>query len=259
MTNKDKDKCKEYMRQWYQDNEEHKKQYNKQWYQDNKEHKKQYEKQWYQDNKEHKKQYSKQWHKDNPEYSKQYSKQWHKDNPEYNKQWHKDNPEDSKQQKKQWYQDNKEYKNQYNKQWHKNNPEYDKQWSKNRYWIDFRFKLNSIMRSTIRSSLHTKKISKNRRRWEDLVGYTLEDLKTHLERQFEPWMNWENFGRSYKLYTKWSLDHIVPLSAFNFTSTDDEEFKLAWGLDNLQPLDTYINLFVKNDRLDYYIEFPIQK
>jgi len=120
-------------------------------------------------------------------------------------------------------------------------------------------KFNRHMSTAIGQSLKKRKGAKNGRHWEDLVGYTIEDLTLHLEKQFEPWMNWDNFGRSYKLHTKWSLDHIVPLSAFNFTSTNDEEFKLAWGLDNLQPLDTYLNLFVKRGRLDYYIEFPIQK
>ena len=73
---KGKNQCKackaEYMKQWRQDNKEHKKQYDKQYYQDpdNKEHKKQYRKQYRQDNKERiyqrHKQYLKQYHQNLP-------------------------------------------------------------------------------------------------------------------------------------------------------------------------------------------------
>jgi len=43
----------------------------------------------------------------------------------------------------------------------------------------------------IRHSLKGKKAG---RRWEKLVGYTLEDLREHLESQFDNKMNWENYG-----------------------------------------------------------------
>lgn len=67
------------------------------------------------------------------------------------------------------------------------------------------------------------------RRWQDLVGYTVDDLIRHLERQFLPGMTWEN-------RSEWHVDHIVPLASFSFTSPDDEEFKAAWALTNLRPL-----------------------
>lgn len=71
--------------------------------------------------------------------------------------------------------------------------------------------------------------NKNGRGWESLVGYTLDDLIRHLERQFLPGMSWSN-------RSLWHIDHIVPLSSLKFTSTDDPEFKFAWGLPNLQPI-----------------------
>ncbi len=52
---------------------------------------------------------------------------------------------------------------------------------------------------------------------------------THLEKQFTEGMNWDNYG-------EWHVDHKKPMTLFNFTSTDDHEFKLCWCLDNLQPL-----------------------
>lgn len=66
--------------------------------------------------------------------------------------------------------------------------------------------------------------------WESLVGYTVTDLMTHLEKQFRFGMTWENYGKW------WHIDHIIPLSRLNYTSYLDPEFKQAWALSNLQPL-----------------------
>jgi hypothetical protein len=73
------------------------------------------------------------------------------------------------------------------------------------------------------------KDGKNGRSWEALVGYTVTDLMRHLDRQFLPGMAWENRDL-------WHIDHIVPLSAFNYSSADDPEFNAAWALTNLRPL-----------------------
>lgn len=70
---------------------------------------------------------------------------------------------------------------------------------------------------------------KNGWHWEILVGYTLDDLITHLEKHFLPGMTWENRD-------KWHIDHIVPQSAFNYHSPDHIDFKRCWALSNLQPL-----------------------
>ena len=35
---------------------------------------------------------------------------------------------------------------------------------------------------------------------------------------------------------QWHIDHIKPVHLFNYKSTDDEEFKECWSLNNLQPL-----------------------
>jgi hypothetical protein len=64
---------------------------------------------------------------------------------------------------------------------------------------------------------------------ESLLGYTIAELRTHLERQFLPGMSWHNMG-------KWHIDHIVPLASFTITGPDDPELKRAWALPNLRPL-----------------------
>lgn len=77
-----------------------------------------------------------------------------------------------------------------------------------------------------------KSIKKNRRGyiWENLFGYTLVDLKEHLEKQFEKEMSWDNFGSC------WWIDKIIPRSAFRYSNVINDEFKKCWSLKNLRPL-----------------------
>jgi hypothetical protein len=70
---------------------------------------------------------------------------------------------------------------------------------------------------------------KGGRRWQDLVGYTLEDLKRHLERQFTRGMTWSNYG-------EWQIDHILPRASFSFTTVEEPDFRHCWALTNLRPL-----------------------
>lgn len=45
------------------------------------------------------------------------------------------------------------------------------------------------------------------------------------------------------------IDHKVPLAAFNFTTSEDLDFKRAWALSNLQLLPEADNI-AKSDSLD---------
>jgi hypothetical protein len=74
---------------------------------------------------------------------------------------------------------------------------------------------------------------KGGRSWEVLVGYTLKELMTHLEKQFLPGMTWQNYG---KRAGQWSIDHIRPVSSFHFNQAEDIEFKECWALSNLRPM-----------------------
>lgn len=76
---------------------------------------------------------------------------------------------------------------------------------------------------------YSLKGKKHHKHWEDLVGYNLEQLKSHLESKFLPGMTWDNYG-------KWHVDHVKPVSSFQITSYYCADFKKCWSLDNLQPL-----------------------
>jgi len=90
---------------------------------------------------------------------------------------------------------------------------------------------------------HSLQGNKKGNHWEKLVGYTVGQLKKHLEKQFKEGMAWENYGRY-----GWEIDHIVPISAFNFSSPDNIDFKRCWALKNLRPL-WRIDNRIKNDKL----------
>ena len=59
----------------------------------------------------------------------------------------------------------------------------------------------------------------------DELGYSAEELKQHIEKQFTSGMSWENHG-------EWHIDHKIPVSYF----TSDTPVSIVCGLDNLQPL-----------------------
>ena len=85
--------------------------------------------------------------------------------------------------------------------------------------------------------------------WEKIkehCGYDEHQLKEHLEKKFDNWMNWTNHGKANKEKKTWNIDHIKPRSAFDYISLDDPEFKQCWDLNNLRPLDSFENLLKGN-------------
>lgn len=97
----------------------------------------------------------------------------------------------------------------------------------NRQTAGERGRVANLMRCYINRALQGKKKGRS---WQKLVGYSLEELMDHLERQFLPGMSWDNRGRG------WHIDHIRPLSSFAYTNADDPQFREAWALTNLRPL-----------------------
>lgn len=80
------------------------------------------------------------------------------------------------------------------------------------------------------------------------LGYTLEQLKMHLESQFEPWMNWQNWGIISNQQKTWNIDHIYPQSKLPYDSFEHPNFKKCWALENLRPLCAFDNIR-KKDKL----------
>ncbi len=91
--------------------------------------------------------------------------------------------------------------------------------------------LRNNMSAAIRSRLFKRGSSKKGNSYLDKVGYSIEELKKHLESKFQPGMTWDNYGLK-----GWHIDHIKPDSLFNYKTMDCPEFKECWALNNLQPL-----------------------
>jgi len=70
----------------------------------------------------------------------------------------------------------------------------------------------------------------------DHLPYTPEQLKEHLQAQFDAHMTWDNYG-SY-----WHIDHIYPQSMLPYDSLDHPHFSLVWDLNNLRPLSAEENV-----------------
>ena len=93
------------------------------------------------------------------------------------------------------------------------------------------YKLRHNISYAVWRSLTNNSTSKADKSWENLFGYTKEELMKHLETQFIDNMHWNNYGRG-----GWVVDHIKPVCSFKITSVHCPEFKECWALDNLRPL-----------------------
>ena len=135
-----------------------------------------------------------------------------------------------------WAKENREHLREYHKKWREENKEQwletKRNYERNRKASDPIYKLIANFRTAIYTNLKENNTEKNGHYFE-ILGYTPTELKEHLEKQFIGGicydMSWENYG-------EWHVDHIIPISSFNFTSIYDEDFKKCWSLSNLQPL-----------------------
>lgn len=208
--------------------------------------------QYYKNNSEKVKNYIKEYVKNNKDKVSDYQKRYYQDLNNRNiaikraKEYYDNNKEEQNKKKKIYSSKNKEKLKMIRKIWYENNiekmREYHREYTKkNKYYLlekaskrkkerrktDHAYRLYENVSSSIRNSL--KQGGKGNRKWESLVGYTIEELRIHLEIQFLPGMTWENHG-------SWHIDHKRPVSSFNITDTECQDFKDCWSLSNLQPL-----------------------
>lgn len=177
----------------------------------------------------------------------------------YKKQHSLTNAEKIKLDQKQYYTKNKEKKSNYNTRYYiSNKKEIDSRKSQRtllRKKSDPTFRLRINCSSLVRTALQRNGFSKKGLSILKYLPYSIEELKLHLEHQFEPWMTWDNYG-VYKVSIwddnnqstwTWQLDHIIPQSKLPYTSMEDDNFKKCWSLDNLRPLSEKQNI-IEGDR-----------
>lgn len=109
-----------------------------------------------------------------------------------------------------------------------------------RYRLDPEYHALHILRCTIKKQRElygdTGSIIRNAlakrgggRKVEQLLGYTMSELRIHLERQFTKGMTWKKF-----LQGEIHIDHIIPKAKFDLSDADD--WLACWSLPNLRPL-----------------------
>jgi len=197
-----------------------------------------YKHKWYCDNKERMKELNKIWHKDNPEKNKEYQRKKRENNPNRDKIYYRKNAEKIKIYNHQWYLDNKEKADSKKYKYAQEHKKERNEYLRNKYKTDLKFNLNIKIQKIIGSSL---KGNKNGRHWEDLVGYNLKDLIKHLNKTMPNGYYWNDV-----LTAKLHIDHIIPISAFNFTQPKHTDFKRCWALSNLRLLPAKENIRKSN-------------
>jgi hypothetical protein len=110
---------------------------------------------------------------------------------------------------------------------------------------DLNFRLSEVYRS---------KFHKFIKNYNTLLTTTLgcdyNYFKLWIEYNFDNNMSWDNYG------TYWDLDHVLPLSKFNFN--DDNDIKLCYNWCNFKPLNKSLNIKKSNNILINYINEHIK-
>lgn len=114
---------------------------------------------------------------------------------------------------------------------------------------DVFFRISTNVSRSIRGALKINGGSKGGLSFLNKIWYTINDLKEHLAKKFESWMNWNNYGQyNKKMWNDydqstwtWNIDHIIPQSKLPYKSMEDDNFKKCWSLDNLRPLSSKQN------------------
>lgn len=136
---------------------------------------------------------------------------------EYHKEWSTNNRDNLRKYHGTWREDNKEHVN-----------KYKRDYERKRRAEDPKYRLGVRTRTAVWQLLKERNISKTNKTF-NLLGYSIEELMTHLEGLFTDGMTWDNYG-------EWHVDHKIPMNSFQFETTDDIGFKECWKLANLQPL-----------------------
>lgn len=124
---------------------------------------------------------------------------------------------------------------------------YFKKYNENRINNDPQYKLTISIRKRIRESLKYSGFKK-KTKTTIILGCSFNEFKEHIEKQFEPWMNWNNYGNPkdgiFEPNKTWDIDHIIPVSS----AISEEELIKLNHYSNLKPLCSYYNRWVKGNK-----------
>lgn len=170
------------------------------------------------------------------------------------KQFKIDNPDIVKERRRKEKSKHKDRYRERSREWSKKNPEKRKEilkrsrercrgqireYERNKRATDLNFKLRQNMRARVKLALKAQRAVKAKGTCE-LIGCTIQELRSHLESQFQHGMTWNNYGT-------WHIDHIKPLALFDLTDATQQLQAFHWS--NMQPLWAHENLL----KSDFYL------
>ena len=144
----------------------------------------------------------------------------------YQKDYYSSNKEKKKVASKAYYESHKDEKLAYNREYLKD-PENRKKYNEHQVAYMRRNPAYTLARDTIKRLYIGVKTGLKTSAVFDLVGYTSEDLRAHMEDLFTEGMSWDNHG-------EWHIDHIKPIAVFKAEGVTD--LRIINALSNLQPL-----------------------
>lgn len=123
-----------------------------------------------------------------------------------------------------------------------------------KYYQDHKIEINKKIKERRQTNFHDKNLHNLRSQLNRLLkgdrkgGQILEitgcknwiDFRNHFEKQFDPEMNWLNYGGKYG----WQIDHIIPCSKFDLSNND--QIKMCFNINNLRPA------WANDNRTNYY-------
>jgi hypothetical protein len=197
-----------------------------------------------------KKQTAKEWRLNNPDRVKEnrrkYAKEHQKEIKAKSQRDYELNREKIILKVKEWNIANAEHRKQYKKKYRETHKDQRNKVFNERMKNDVLFKLKHSIRSAILKSFKTYGYTKRSTTFQ-ILGCTFNEFKQHIEQQFEPWMNWDNYGNWNGIPDKpeisWDFDHIVPLC----TASNADDIKRLNHYSNLRPLCSYTNRYIKRD------------
>jgi hypothetical protein len=175
--------------------------------------------------------------KANPEEFRRRKRDWCRNNPDkvraMNSRWNSENQEYIKQYRKIYYAKNKSRISDRGAEYRRKNADAIRarsrvKWQR-RWHGDQVFRARKLVSGSIYKSLKSRGVSKGGESVFRFLGYTRDELYSHLISTLPPGYAESDFAEG-----KLHIDHITPHSAFPYTSMDCELFRMCWSLENLR-------------------------
>ncbi len=228
-----KEAVRERTRRWREENAEYCSNYSKRRRQEDPERYRINKREWYRNNAQHARAYSRRWKEENPGKAKEHRARWIEENRERllsaRRRWWEENRDRLNAKRNQWREDNRDRVSAYQRDWY--------QKAKNREDVKVRKALRTILGNFLESAKLTKSD-----RTHKLLGYTAEEFRIHIERQFLKGMEWSNHG-------EWHIDHIVSVAEYVRRGETDPaivncltNLRPIWAKDNIRKSDKRTHL-----------------